>query len=175
MSTEFHRPGDVQRERIAYRRQRAIRSVLLAALSTAVVGTLLGVLVTGAPGWPRVKRSFLDPNVALEFFPQILEGLWLNLRMLIFCAVAALALGLLVAVLRTLRGPVFFPLRALATGYVDLFRGVPLLIALYLIGFGLPALRLQGVEPGVHGCQHRPLKAILTSTVLRISRAGTPA
>ena len=144
MSTEFHRPGDVQRERIAYRRQRAIRSVLLAALSTAVVGTLLGVLVTGAPGWPRVQRSFLDPNVALEFLPQILEGLWLNLRMLVFCAVAALALGLLVAVLRTLRGPVFFPVRALATFYTYSFRGLPLIIVIYLFAFGTPGLRLQG-------------------------------
>jgi polar amino acid transport system permease protein len=118
--------------------------VLLAALSTAVLGTLLGVLVTGAPGWPRVRESFLDPAIARRFLPAILEGLWLNIRMLAFCAVAALALGLLVAVLRTLRGPVFFPVRALATGYTYSFRGLPLIIVIYLFAFGIPGLRLQG-------------------------------
>src|SRR5206468_9572675 len=101
-----HPVSAVQRERIAYRRGQAIRSVLLAALSTAVVGTLLAVLITGAPGWQRVKESFFDPHIARQFLGPILTGLWLNIRMLVVCAICALALGLLVAVLRTLRGPV---------------------------------------------------------------------
>ncbi|GAA2656513.1 amino acid ABC transporter permease [Paractinoplanes durhamensis] len=144
MSTEFHRPSDIQLGRIAFRKRQAIRSVLLAALSTAVLGTLLGVLVTSAPGWDRVKESFFDWGNATEFLPQILEGLWLNIRMLVFCAFAALALGLLVAVLRTLRGPVFFPVRAIATLYTYSFRGLPLIIVIYLFAFGVPGLRLQG-------------------------------
>jgi polar amino acid transport system permease protein len=118
--------------------------VLLAALSTAVVGTLLGVLVTGAPGWPRVRESFFDPEIAWRFLPSILEGLWLNIRMLVVCAAAALALGLLIAVLRTLRGPVFLPVRTLATVYTYSFRGLPLIIVIYLFAFGVPGLRLQG-------------------------------
>lgn len=118
--------------------------MLLAALSTAIVGTLLGVLVTGAPGWDRVRQSFFDPRIAREWLPEILEGLWLNLRMLVFCALAALALGLLIAVLRTLRGPVFFPVRALATLYTYSFRGLPLIIVIYLMAFGIPGLRLEG-------------------------------
>jgi polar amino acid transport system permease protein len=145
--TSFH-PSGVQQERIAYRRRQAIRSVLLAALSTAVLGTLLGVLVTGAPGWERVKGSFFKPRIGREFLPEILQGLWLNVRMLVFCAAAALALGLLVAVLRTLRGPVFFPVRAIATLYTYSFRGLPLIIVIYLFAFGIPGLRLQGT-PGV--------------------------
>jgi polar amino acid transport system permease protein len=139
-----YEPSATQQERIAYRRRRAIRSVLLAALSTAVLGTLLGFLVTGAPGWNRVRQSFFDPHIGREFLPQILQGLWLNIRMLVFCAAAALALGLLVAVLRTLRGPVFFPVRALATVYTYSFRGLPLIIVIYLFAFGIPGLRLQG-------------------------------
>jgi polar amino acid transport system permease protein len=134
----------IQQGRISYRRRQAIRSVLLAAASTAVVGTLLGVLITGAPGWQRVRQSFFDPHIATEFLPQILEGLWLNLRMLVVCAICALTLGLLVAVLRTLRGPVFFPVRALATLYTYSFRGLPLIIVIYLFAFGVPGLRLQG-------------------------------
>nr|WP_255644561.1 amino acid ABC transporter permease [Actinoplanes polyasparticus] len=136
--------SDVQQDRISFRRRKAVRSVLLAALSTAIVGTLLGVLVTGAPGWDRVRQSFFDPRIAREWLPEILEGLWLNVRMLVFCAIAALALGLLIAVLRTLRGPVFFPVRALATLYTYSFRGLPLIIVIYLMAFGVPGLRLQG-------------------------------
>ncbi|GAB1693023.1 amino acid ABC transporter permease [Krasilnikovia sp. M28-CT-15] len=144
MSAVGYEPSEIQRGRIAYRRRQTVRSVLLAAASTAVVGTLLTVAVTGAPGWERVKQSFFDPQVAREALPAILAGLWLNVRLLAFCAVASLALGLLVAVLRTLRGPVFFPVRAVATGYTYAFRGLPLIIVLYLLTFGVPGLRLQG-------------------------------
>jgi polar amino acid transport system permease protein len=118
--------------------------VLLAALSTAVVGTLLAVGITGAPGWERVKTSFFDPDAAVEYLPEILTGLWLNIRLLVVCAVLALTLGLVVAILRTLRGPVFFPVRALATSYTYAFRGLPLIIVIYLYAFGIPGLRLQG-------------------------------
>jgi polar amino acid transport system permease protein len=144
VSADPYRPSERQQGRIAFRRRRAIRSVLLAALSTAVLGTLLGVLVTGAPGWDRVKQSFFDPEIARRFLPEILEGLWFNIRLLVVCAISALALGLLIAVLRTLRGPVFFPVRALATVYTYSFRGLPLIIVIYLCAFGVPGLRLSG-------------------------------
>jgi polar amino acid transport system permease protein len=136
--------SDTQRGRIAFRRRRAVRSVLIAAVSTAVLGTLLVVAVTGSPGWARVRASFLDWQIAKDSFPAVLEGLWLNIRLLVVCAVLALTLGLLIAVLRTLRGPVFFPVRALATTYTYAFRGVPLIIVIYLFAFGIPGLRLQG-------------------------------
>ena len=118
--------------------------MLIAAVSTAVIGAVLVLGVTGAPGWQRVKESFLDPEVARASLPAILDGLWLNVQLLVVCAVCALALGLLVAMLRTLRGPVFFPVRALAAGYTYVFRGLPLIIVLYVLVFGVPGLRLQG-------------------------------
>jgi polar amino acid transport system permease protein len=144
VTTELHQPSELQRGRIAYRRRQTIRSVLLAALSTGVVGVLLGVGITGAPGWERVKSSFFDRDVAVKYLPDILDGLWLNVRLLVVCAVLALGLGLVIATLRTLRGPVFFPVRALATGYTYTFRGLPLIIVIYLMAFGVPGLRLQG-------------------------------
>lgn len=144
MNAGFHQTSDIQQGRIAYRRRKAIRSVLLAALSTAVVGALLGVAVLGSPGWPRVRQSFFDTEVIRKSLPSILDGLWLNVRLLVVCAAAALALGLLIAVLRTLRGPIFFPVRALATVYTYSFRGLPLIIVIYLFAFGVPGLRLQG-------------------------------
>jgi polar amino acid transport system permease protein len=148
MSDQPHQPSALQRGRIAYRRRQTIRSVLLAALSTAVAGVAIGLAVTGAPGWDRVKQSFFSPEVAWRWLPEILDGLWLNIRLLAVCAILSLALGLLIATLRTLRGPVFFPVRALATGYTYAFRGLPLIIVIYLMAFGVPGLRLQGT-PGV--------------------------
>jgi polar amino acid transport system permease protein len=137
--------SDIQRERAAYRRQQTVRSALVSAGSTALVGVVVLVAVTGAPGWDRVRASFLDPTIAWDSLPAILSGLWLNVRLLVFCAVGALALGLLVAMLRTLRGPVFFPVRALATSYTYTFRGLPLIIVLYVLTLGVPGLRLAGM------------------------------
>lgn len=137
-------PSQRQQERFAFRRRQAIRSVLLAALSTIVVGVLIVAGITGSPGWPRVEQSFLNWDVATKYLPDILDGFWLNIQLFLVCAPLALLLGLLMAVLRTLRGPVFFPVRALALGYTYTFRGLPLIITIYLFAFGLPGLRLQG-------------------------------
>jgi len=144
VSAQPYRPSATQQHRIAFRRRQAIRSVLLAALSTAVLGTALGFLVTDAPGWDRVKLAFFDGELARESLSPILQGLWLNVRVFLVCAISALALGLLIATARTLRGPVFFPVRALATVYTYSFRGLPLIIVIYLFAFGIPGLRLQG-------------------------------
>jgi polar amino acid transport system permease protein len=140
-----HAPSQVARERAAYRRRQTVRSVLVAAASTALLGTLLAVAVTGAPGWARVRQSFLDAGIARAALPDVLAGLWLNLRLLVCCAAGALVLGLIVALLRTLRGPVFFPVRALATGYTYTFRGLPLIIMIYVLTLGVPGLRLRGM------------------------------
>ena len=171
MTTALHRPSDIQRQRIAYRRRQTVRSVLVAAVSTAVVGVLLYVAVTGAPGWERVRTSFFNPGIARESFPAVLEGLWLNVRMLVACAVLALAVGLVIAVLRTLRGPVFFPVRALATGYTYVFRGIPLIIVIYLFAFGIPGLRLRGT-PGVLVLGGAALVVTYAAYLAEVFRAG---
>jgi polar amino acid transport system permease protein len=171
VSAELHRPSELQQERIAYRRGKAIRSVLLAAGSTAVVGVLLVVAVTGSPGWDRVRGSFFDWGIAKQSFPAVLDGLWLNIRMLVVCAVLALALGLLIAVLRTLRGPVFFPVRAMATVYTYAFRGVPMIIVIYLFAFGIPGLRLQGT-PNIYVLGGAALVVAYGAYLAEVFRAG---
>jgi polar amino acid transport system permease protein len=75
----------------------------------------------------------------------VLAGFWLDLRMFVIAQIAILLFALLVAVVRSLRGPAFVPLRLLAVLYIDLFRGVPLILAILLFGFGIPALDLPGV------------------------------
>ncbi|MEV6523913.1 amino acid ABC transporter permease [Longispora sp. NPDC051575] len=144
-----YQPSGLQLERVAYKRSRALRSVLIAAASTVVLGTGLVVAVTGSPGWQKVKETFLDLDTARSALPAVLDGLVLNLWLLLFCAAGALALGLLVAVVKTLRGAVFFPVRALATLYTYGFRGMPLIIVLYVLCYGVPGLRFEWTPPVV--------------------------
>lgn len=134
------RPSELELGRRAFRRRQTWRSVLVSVLSTLVFAGLLAWAVLSSPGWARVAETFFDPEVALASLPRIAEGLLLNLQVLAFAAIGVLLVAITLATLRTLRGPVFFPLRAIAAGYTDLFRGVPLLIVLYLVGYGVPAL-----------------------------------
>ena len=159
-------------DRVAYRQSRARRSTLIALLSTAVFAAVLLFAVTSSPGWPRVRDSFFNLRVGWESLPALLDGLWLNIRVLVVCQVLILIFGLGLAAVRTLRGPVWFPLRALATGYVDLFRGLPLLICLYLVGFGLPGLRLSGLPTSPVLLGGLALVLIYSAYVAEVLRAG---
>lgn len=165
-------PSPLALQRRAYRRSRARRSTLVALGSTVVFAAAVAFGVTSSPGWPRVRETFFDLEVGWAALPAVASGLWLNVRVLVVAELGILVLGLLIAVLRTLRGPVFLPVRALATGYVDLFRGVPLLIALYLIGFGLPALRLQGVPTDMAVLGTITLILVYSAYVAEVFRAG---
>ena len=159
-------------DRVAYRQSRARRSTLIAVLSTVVFAAVLLFAVTSSPGWPRVRDSFFDLRIGWDSLPALLEGLWLNIRVLVVCQVLILIFGLCLAAVRTLRGPVWFPLRALATGYVDLFRGLPLLICLYLVGFGLPGLRLSGLPTSPVLLGGLALVLIYSAYVAEVLRAG---
>jgi polar amino acid transport system permease protein len=159
-------------DRVAYRQSRARRSTLIALLSTVVFAAVLLFAVTSSPGWPRVRDSFFNLRVGWDSLPALLDGLWLNIRVLVVCQVLVLICGLGLAAVRTLRGPVWFPVRALATGYVDLFRGLPLLICLYLVGFGLPGLRLSGVPTSPVLLGGLALVLIYSAYVAEVFRAG---
>lgn len=159
-------------DRVAYRQSRARRSTLIALASTVVFAAVLLFAVTSSPGWPRVRDSFFNLRVGWDSLPALLEGLWLNIRVLVVCQLLILIFGLGLAAVRTLRGPVWFPLRALATGYVDLFRGLPLLICLYLVGFGLPGLRLSGLPTNPVLLGGIALVLIYSAYVAEVFRAG---
>ena len=146
-------PSARQRERERYRRSRKNRNQWTAALCTlAFVAVVVGGLVA-SPGWERVHSLFLDPHEFVKTFPAILRGFWLNIRIFLIAEVAILVLGLLLALVRVTRAPGLQPLRLAATLYVDVFRGVPTLLLVFLVGFGLPALQLQGTptQPVVLG------------------------
>ncbi|WP_329310121.1 amino acid ABC transporter permease [Streptomyces sp. NBC_01262] len=141
----MYKPSARRVERERHKRARSRRAAAIAAVSTLVTAAVLYFVITGSPGWPRTRETFFSAHYARQALPQVLEGLWLNIRLMVICGAIALLLGLLLAIARTLRGPVYFPLRALATAYVDFFRGLPLIICLLAVIYGVPALRLQGV------------------------------
>ncbi|MFJ6513566.1 amino acid ABC transporter permease [Streptomyces sp. NPDC091406] len=165
-------PSERRIARERYRRGRTRRATAIAATSTLVTGAVLFLLITGSPGWTRTKETFFSAHYARVALPQVMEGLWLNLRLLAVCGAAVLVLGLLLAVARTLRGPVFFPVRALATAYTDFFRGLPLIICLLMVVFGVPALRLEGVTTDPVLLGGSALVLTYSAYVAEVFRAG---
>lgn len=133
----------VELDRQRYRRTQSARSVGIALISTVAFAAVVWFTIIRTPGFERVQQTFFDVDVAIAAFPRVIEGLWLNVRVLLFASVGVLGLSLIIATLRTLRGPVFFPLRLLAGAYTDIFRGLPLIIVLYLVGYGIPGLQFS--------------------------------
>ena len=170
-STADRRP-DRRAEREAARRAKTRRGLLIAAVSTVVVLGGLAVLILTSPGWPDVRDKFFDPEVFKDSFPDVAEAFWLDIRVFCIVEVIVLVLALGVALLRTVRAPALFPLRLLATVYADVFRGVPVILLVYLVGFGIPALDLQGLpsEPVVLG--GIALTLSYTAYVSEVYRAG---
>jgi polar amino acid transport system permease protein len=122
---------------------------MIAASSTTVVLTTLLLILINSPGWSVVRSTFFDVKYGKEVFPTVIRGMWVNIQLSFVggICIAVIALGL--ALLRTTKSPTLTPFRFLATAYVDIFRGAPLLLIILLVGFGIPALRLQGVTSNV--------------------------
>jgi polar amino acid transport system permease protein len=165
-------PSDLELSRRAWRRSRSRRSTLVALLSTVLFAAVAYFVVTRAPGWPRLRTTFFNLEVGRETLPAIAKGLWLNIQVLVVGGCLVLVIGLLIAVARTVRGPAFAPLRIVATTYVDLFRGMPLIIVLYLVGFGLPALRLEGVPTSPFVLGTIAIVLVYSAYVAEVFRAG---
>ncbi|HET9592467.1 MAG TPA: amino acid ABC transporter permease [Solirubrobacterales bacterium] len=146
-------PANRRLEREAAKRRSRRRGQGIAALSSLVVIGGLAAWVLTSPGWPEVRELFFNWDVFKESFPEVLEGFWLDVKVFMIVEAAVLVVALALAVLRTSRAPAFFPLRLLTTVYVDLFRGIPTILLVYLVGFGIPALRLSGLptDPVVLG------------------------
>jgi polar amino acid transport system permease protein len=142
-------PGHDRRSRLL-----GDRGFLVSTVSTIVFFVVLAVIVVSAPGFQAVRESFFDlesmkeslVGVPEEGLPGIGQAFLLNIRVFLIAEVLILILALVIAVIRGLPGPVFFPLRLVAVVYTDLFRGTPLLLVIYLFGFGLPALGIRGVS-----------------------------
>jgi polar amino acid transport system permease protein len=144
----------------------------VALLSTVVVFVLLGVAITHAPGWHEVRKTFFDWHEFRSTFPEIAHAFRLNVKIFCISEVFILVFALLIAVLRSLPGPVFFPMRLLAIAYADFFRGVPTVLVIALLGFGAPALQVNGIPTSTTFWGIVALVLVYTAYVSEVYRAG---
>lgn len=119
--------------------------MLQATVVTVVVFGVLTAVVVRSPGWPRVHETFFSGYHARHSFHEILKGFWVNVRLFLICEPCILVLGLAVALARQARSAWLVPLRLVAVVYTDIMRGVPTLLLVILLAFGMPALQLQGI------------------------------
>jgi len=142
-------PSARERERKSFRKALHNRQRLIALISTVgVLGTLAIVLLT-SPGWESVKTTFFDIDYGKEVLPTVVRGLVVNLQLTLIGGIAIGIIALALALLRTTKSPALTPFRFIATAYVDIFRGSPLILIILLVGFGVPALRIQGLTSNV--------------------------
>ena len=135
-------PTDRRAAREAARRQRARRGAAVSIASTIVVLGGLTLLITQSKGWPSVKETFFSWDAFKTSFPDILRGFWLDVKLFVSVEIVVLVFGLVVALCRTTRAAALYPVRMLAAVYTDVMRGVPTILLVYLVGFGIPALEL---------------------------------
>ena len=150
-------------------------ALIVAAISTVIFFAVIAVIVVNAPGWERVKSSFLDWDNFVESAPGIVAKFPVNIALFLIAEVLILVFGLVLAVMRSLPGPVFFPVRLMSLVYVDIFRAIPSILVIYLLGFGIPGLRLPGVptDPFVWGLV--ALVIVWSAYVAEVYRAGIEA
>ena len=129
-----------QTRREAYEQRQRRRSLVIAFFSTSLVVGAIVVLVPRLPRWDRVRKSFFDGEIFADSFPRLLDAFWLDVQIFLWSVPLIFALSLSIAVARNTRSPALFPLRAGAVVYTDVFRGVPVILTIFLIGFGVPGL-----------------------------------
>jgi polar amino acid transport system permease protein len=150
----------------------AVRSTVIALVSTVIVLGGLAVAITSSPNWPDVQHAFFDGEVFAYSLPKVVEAFGTNVGLFLIAEVLILIVGLVLAVIRGLPGPVFFPLRLIATIYVDFFRAVPGLLIIALLGFGIPALDLPGVPNDTFFWAVIALTLVYSAYVSEVYRAG---
>jgi polar amino acid transport system permease protein len=128
------------------------RAVLVSSMSTVLFFAVIALIVVLAPGSEVVAERFFDPFhlrqslLGTESEPSVAGAFLLNVYIFTISELLILILALVIAVVRGIPGPVFFPFRMVAIAYTDLFRGIPLILVLYIIGFGVPGLGLGVVS-----------------------------
>jgi polar amino acid transport system permease protein len=147
------------------------RAVVVAVISTVVFFAVVGFAVVHAPGWPAVKEAFFDGQRFRDSFPDTLRGFRVNVELFLVAEVVVLAFALFIAVLRSLPGPVFFPIRLLAIAYTDFFRGVPTILVILILGFGAPTLG-AGVPRSTFFWAVVALVLVYSAYVAEVYRAG---
>lgn len=131
----------LNRRQVIEARQRH-RSIAIATLSTILVIAAVVILIPMAPGWEKVRLAFFNGEILIKTFPGLAQAFLVDIAIFAWCAPLIAVWGLMVALCRDARSPALYPLRLFAIGYNDLFRGVPVILVIYLFGFGVPGLGL---------------------------------
>jgi polar amino acid transport system permease protein len=166
------RPPQGRSKRAQLERQQKVRASLVAVVSCAVVFGGLTLVVVNSENWPAVRDSFFSRSQFRTSFPDVLDAFWLNVKIFLIAEACILVLALLLAVVRSSRSPWLFPLRVLGAVYSDLARGTPILLVIFLVGFGIPALRLDGVPKDAVFWATTALVWSYTAYVAEVFRAG---
>ena len=166
------RPSDVQLRRLAVARRMRRRSWALSSVSALVFFGLVAAVVVSSAGWPTVRATFFDWSAAVDAWPDVVAGFWVNVRLFLLAEPLILVLGLAVAAARVSTAPVLLPVRLVAVGYTDLFRGLPTILVVFLVCFGVPALRLQGVTSSLFWLALVALVLSYGAYVAEVFRAG---
>jgi polar amino acid transport system permease protein len=161
---------DPARQDALQRRRR--RDLTVAGTSTVLFLVAVVVLLVTSPGWSVVKDAFFNPEAAKRVLPELVDAFWLTIRLFLTAEVAILVVAMLIAVLRGLRSPVFTPVRLLAVVYTDIVRGIPTILLIYLFGFGIPALNLQGLPDSALFWGWAALVVSYSAYVAEVFRAG---
>ncbi|HYZ12670.1 MAG TPA: amino acid ABC transporter permease [Actinomycetota bacterium] len=164
--------GDRGSRILAPLRVEGARGVAIALVSTVVFFTVVIVAVLNSSGWPLIKESFFDGDVFAEAFPKILEKFRRNVFIFVTAEILVLVVAMAIAVMRSLTGPVFFPLRLLSAAYTDLFRGAPTILIIALLGFGAPALAIRGLPDSDVFWAIIALTLVYSAYVAEVYRAG---
>ncbi len=163
-------PGVTRRQ--AFERRQKRRSVLIALTSTVIVIGLVVALVPQTPGWYKVKRSFFNGEVLSETFSGLLSAFVKDIQIFLWCAPCILIWGMTLAVCRSVRTPALFPLRLFAAAYTDIFRGIPVILTILLVGFGVPGLGLHRPWNSPYLWGSVALVLAYSSYVAEVFRAG---
>ena len=126
-------------------REEGAKGALLAAVSTLAFFGIAIAVILNSPNWDRIQQQFFNGEDFVASWSQVVSGFWLNLELFAYSMLAIPVVALIVAVTRSFRGAAFFPIRLLSVIYTDVFRGIPLILLILLLGFGIPALQLNGL------------------------------
>jgi polar amino acid transport system permease protein len=164
-------PGSRARRR-QEERASALRSTLVALVSTVLVFGLIGYATVNAPNWPLVQQSFFDGDIFWSSLPDLIAAFVTNIQLFLIAEVVILGFALVLAVARSSTSAVLFPLRLMATVYVDVFRALPGVLVIYILGLGIPGLQLPGVPSDPFFWAVVALVFIYSAYVSEVYRAG---
>jgi len=165
-------PSAHELERRRLRRSLQTRSALIATAMTVAVFVVAGLVITGSPGWASVKTLFFSWDDAHEALPDIWDAIWLNIKMFLIAEAIILPLAMLIALARVSRSPWLAPLRVTAIVWTDVIRGIPTILLVYLLAFGVPALQLQGLPNSAYVWATVALIISYSAYVAEVFRSG---